>query len=208
MAGVNPAHIQKAQEKVFASESQAGEEPPSGIQGAGTADQPYDQGNQPEQAAHPTEEPPSGRQAEGTADRPYDQGNQPEQSSMNIVDELSRTKTKGEIAAKKARRQSQQQGQTPKQPEKSMTNGVPPAISVVDDGRGRNQAEAVTTSTAAKDVDTTKLAPKPRREIERSVSPGQLDDGSHVQCSGEKGQAYTPPTKFDKIKGKLHIGIH
>jgi len=47
-----------------------------------------------------------------------------------------------------------------------------------------------------------------RRETERSLSPGQLDDGSHVKCSGEKGEAYTPPGKLGKIKGKLHISSH
>ena len=66
--GVNPADIQKAQENVLDSE------PPSGIQGAGTADKPYDAGNQPEQAS--VNEPVAGQQGAGTADKPYDAGNQ------------------------------------------------------------------------------------------------------------------------------------
>jgi len=47
------------------------------------------------------------------------------------------------------------------------------------------------------------------RTFERSVSPGTLDDGSHVPCGGEKGEAYSPPSNVGaKIKGKLHIGRH
>lgn len=75
--GVAESDIKKAQEKVLGSEQQPGVEPPSGIQGKGTADQPYDQGNQPDQATGPGIEPPSGQQGKGTADEPYDQGNQP-----------------------------------------------------------------------------------------------------------------------------------
>lgn len=41
------------------------------------------------------------------------------------------------------------------------------------------------------------------RHIERSVSPGQLDDGTHVRCSGEKGESYAPPHGIGRIKGKL-----
>lgn len=67
--GVNPKDIQKAQEKVA-------NEPPAGIQGAGTAEQPYDQGNQAEQSVV-SEEPISGVKGPGTAEKPYDQGNQP-----------------------------------------------------------------------------------------------------------------------------------
>lgn len=60
----------------------AGEEPPSGIQGKGTANQPYDQGNAPEQTPAETAgtegtgtEPLSGAQGKGTVDEPYDKGN-------------------------------------------------------------------------------------------------------------------------------------
>lgn len=59
------------------SAAKSGTEPPAGIQGAGTIDQPYDQGNQPEQAAGPGIEPPAGQTGKGTPDQPYDQGNQP-----------------------------------------------------------------------------------------------------------------------------------
>lgn len=74
--GVAEADLKKAQSNVLGSE-QSGVEPPSGIQGRGTADEPYDQGNQPAQATGPGVEPPSGQQGKGTIDQPYDQGNQP-----------------------------------------------------------------------------------------------------------------------------------
>ena len=86
---VTTQDIKKAQDKVgeavlstVRSENQtsSGEEPPSGFQGKGTADEPYDQGNQPEQATGPGSEPASGQQGAGTVDQPYDQGNQPGKS--------------------------------------------------------------------------------------------------------------------------------
>lgn len=59
-----------------------GEEPPSGFQGKGTVDSPYDQGNAPEPTTSKTAgaegtgtEPVSGEQGKGTVDEPYDQGN-------------------------------------------------------------------------------------------------------------------------------------
>lgn len=70
--------------------AQSGVEPPSGIQGAGTATEPYDQGNAPENVAEQTPktvvnggstttqsktEPLSGVQGKGTQDEPFDQGN-------------------------------------------------------------------------------------------------------------------------------------
>ena len=77
MSGIDPADVKKAQEKVLnGSSKQSGSEPPAGISGAGTADQPYDQGNQPEQSLASASEPVSGLQGEGTSDKPYDQGNQ------------------------------------------------------------------------------------------------------------------------------------
>lgn len=59
------------------AQSKTSQEPPSGFQGKGTQDEPFDQGNQAEQAAGPGIEPPSGKQGPGTAEKPYDQGNQP-----------------------------------------------------------------------------------------------------------------------------------
>ena len=57
--------------------SQSGTEPPSGIRGKGTVDEPYDQGNAPENVPKSGEEPPSGIKGEGTIEKPYDQGNAP-----------------------------------------------------------------------------------------------------------------------------------
>jgi len=59
------------------AQSQSGVEPPSGITGKGTAEQPYDQGNAPEMAAGSGEEPPSGITGKGTLTEPYDAGNAP-----------------------------------------------------------------------------------------------------------------------------------
>lgn len=75
------------------------EEPPSGIQGEGTINEPFDQGNAPGKASDrlkygcvwadqaeiaenvsKSEEPPSGIQGRGTAEEPYDQGNAPGKS--------------------------------------------------------------------------------------------------------------------------------
>lgn len=61
----------------MADSAKPDQEPISGVTGKGTQDQPYDQGNQAEQAAGPGIEPPSGKQGKGTADKPFDGGNQP-----------------------------------------------------------------------------------------------------------------------------------
>ena len=59
------------------SKKASGIEPPSGIQGKGTTNEPYDQGNAPETIASTTQsqEPLSGAQGKGTRDEPYDRGN-------------------------------------------------------------------------------------------------------------------------------------
>jgi hypothetical protein len=64
------------------SKAQVGSEPPSGAQGNGTVDEPFDQGNAPEQGSNKAQldsEPPAGAQGKGTVDEPFDQGNAPEQ---------------------------------------------------------------------------------------------------------------------------------
>lgn len=43
---------------------------------------------------------------------------------------------------------------------------------------------------------------------ERSLSPGTLPDGRHVQCSGERGESYTPPTGIGKLAGKIRSAAH
>ncbi|KAK5075801.1 hypothetical protein LTR70_009998 [Exophiala xenobiotica] len=167
--GVAEADLKKAQSNV----EQSGVEPPSGIQGRGTADEPYDQGNQPAQATGPGVEPPSGQQGKGTIDQPYDQGNQPDQNAenapMSIVDQLSRTRTKDEIACKNQRRKASQAGI-----EQVKTNGTtapppqppPPTTITTEPPRGRDESRSTTAASAPKDVDTTKLAPK--RESRRN----------------------------------------
>lgn len=77
---------QKAQSKV---------EPPSGIKGKGTVDEPYDQGNAPENIAENKStsaagtEPVSGVQGKGTKDQPYDQGNAGGKSCSDFSTSLS-----------------------------------------------------------------------------------------------------------------------
>lgn len=85
---------------------------------------------------------------------------------MSIVDELSRTKTKDEIAQRKARRESkaaepqiQSQPQQPPQPAQAQpTPTQPVAIQVTEAPRGRDKANSVTTSTTS--AEGADLAPK------------------------------------------------
>ncbi len=58
------------------SAAQSGVEPVSGLQGKGTATEPYDQGNADDPVLS-GEEPPSGVQGQGTTTDPYDGGNAP-----------------------------------------------------------------------------------------------------------------------------------
>ena len=67
-----------------------------------------------------------------------------EQSSMNIIDQLSRTKTKDEIAAAKAKRKE----------------NAPEVPTVTEPERGRDQTDSITASSAHEGTDTSKLAPK------------------------------------------------
>ena len=41
------------------------------------------------------------------------------------------------------------------------------------------------------------------RDMDRDVSPGTRDDGSHATTSGERGEGYKPPTGLGKLKGKI-----
>lgn len=74
---------------------------------------------------------------------------------MSIVDELSRTKTKEEIAQKRAsRRESRASVSLPPPP----TQSQPIPIQVTEAPRGRDKANSVTTSTTSSDG--ADLAPK------------------------------------------------
>lgn len=68
--------------KQSASTQPTDQEPPSGVQGSGTANAPYDQGNTPEAASQSASEnePPNAKQGAGTADEAFDGGNQPGES--------------------------------------------------------------------------------------------------------------------------------
>ncbi|KAL2438555.1 hypothetical protein ABEF95_011718 [Exophiala dermatitidis] len=81
--------VTEVKDKVTGTErAQSGEEPRSGVQGEGTLEDPYDQGNV-ERPSESGEEPPSGIQGKGTATDPYDAGNAPE----NPTSSESRTTT-------------------------------------------------------------------------------------------------------------------
>lgn len=105
-----------------------------------------------------------------------------ETRKMSLVDQLSRTKTKEERAAAKHKKA--------------------PSVEETEEERGRDDTS---TPTTASNTNAERLKPRARPVMERSVSPGQLDDGTHVRCSGERGEAYTPP---GKLMAKLHIGKH
>ncbi|KAJ4305937.1 hypothetical protein N0V90_001470 [Kalmusia sp. IMI 367209] len=84
-------------EQPAADNETAGTEPVSGVQGKGTATEPYDQGN----AADPTDpttsnetagkEPVSGLQGKGTATEPFDQGNSADVTETAGKDDLAGT---------------------------------------------------------------------------------------------------------------------
>lgn len=87
---------------------------------------------------------------------------------------------------------------------------IPPMSATKETSGRRHGCEKTTfdslvvASSSRNDVLTCMITARP--VTERSMSPGQLDDGTHVKCSGERGEAYTPPGTIDKIKGKLHFG--
>jgi hypothetical protein len=79
-----PGHRYNNKENGDSSEQKPTEskvEPPSGIKGAGTLNEPYDQGNAPENVGQVAsgkagQEPLSGAKGKGTVDEPYDRGNE------------------------------------------------------------------------------------------------------------------------------------
>jgi len=86
---------------------------------------------------------------------------------MSIVDQLSRTKTKDEIASKKQRRKESQAGIEHVKANGTTTTTAPapppqapPSTTTTQAPRGRDRAQSTTVASAPKDVDTTKLAPK------------------------------------------------
>ncbi len=175
--------------------AQSGVEPVSGLQGKGTATDPYDQGNADDPVLS-GEEPPSGVQGEGTATDPYDGGNAPGKFSdstfffpITAVCPLS-------FANRPLLRPFPLLAENPIDPTSKTTSSAATSMTVTSgksaDERGRNGL----------------TAPAKNKVEEREMSPGCLDDGTHVQTSGDRGETYEP-SKMSKLKGKLtHFGKH
>ncbi|KIW11969.1 hypothetical protein PV08_09243 [Exophiala spinifera] len=146
------------------SSAQSGVEPVSGLQGSGTATDPYDQGNADDLVTSGSE-PPSGIQGKGTATDPYDGGNAPENPSVSVSD-------------------------TTPTPTAAVSTTVTSGKSAVE--RGRSGL----------------TAPAQNKVFDRELSPGCLDDGTHVKTSGDRGESYEP-SKMSRLKGKLtQFGRH
>ncbi|ETN42219.1 uncharacterized protein HMPREF1541_04160 [Cyphellophora europaea CBS 101466] len=177
---------------------QSGAEPPSGIQGKGTVNEPFDQGNAPENLAgntpaQSTEEPISGAQGKGTVDEPYDQGNKDETTAgdqpVNTTIQSPPPTTNTETATTTT---AQTNGTTTSQsqPAPTSSSSSQPAAAAAaaggDSTRGRTLAP-----------------PSNTQRQERSVSPGTLDDGTHELCGGEKGENYEPSRGLGRLANKL-----
>lgn len=222
--------------------TKSGEEPPSGVQGKGTIDEPYDQGNAPETAAGPGIEPPSGQKGSGTIDSPYDKGNAP---GKDIIDTLLLPSSLAasdildlEINITEPSTTHQGSGLPQAEPNAAEASAIQSSTSALE-ATQKSDASMTTKSTGvaadggnfdaaapgAGEEATRELAPAPKKtdtergrfnqpasglqNMERDISPGQLDDGTHVQTSGDKGESYAPgKLSLNKIKGKLHIGKH
>jgi hypothetical protein len=68
---------EKAVANVLNESKKAGTEPPAVITSNGATDGLYDAGNLPVTTTQPSSEPLSGQKGAGTAEDPYDQGNAP-----------------------------------------------------------------------------------------------------------------------------------
>lgn len=158
--------------------AQSGEEPPSGFQGKGTAEDPYDQGNV-EPVDQLSREPSSGIQGKGTPTDPYDAGNAPENPPAGSETDTTATSAQPAIPSANSAAAS-----SPSAASKTATG-------YEADTRGRGALKA----------------PPGRREEQTEVSPGTLPDGSHAQTSGDRGENYEPG-KFSRFKAKLSLGKH
>ncbi|KAK5237526.1 hypothetical protein LTR99_004701 [Exophiala xenobiotica] len=186
------------------SASQSGVEPVSGLQGKGTATEPYDQGNADDTAvagvgnssiAAPQSgvEPVSGLQGKGTVTEPYDQGNA-DDPVLSGEEPPSGVQGRGTITEPY---DGGNAPENPKDPSSKNTSSAATSTTLTSgksavDERGRNGL----------------TAPAKNKVEERELSPGCLDDGTHVQTSGDRGETYEP-SKMSKLKGKLtHFGKH
>lgn len=161
------------------SSAQSGVEPVSGLQGSGTVTDPYDQGNADDIVTSGSE-PPSGIQGKGTATEPYDGGNAP-----------------GML-------------QTPGSSNHADCSCAEnPTVSVSDTSSSAEASTTVTSGKGASERGRSGLtAPARNKVVERELSPGCLDDGTHVQTSGDLGETYAP-SKMSRLKGKLtQFGKH
>ncbi|KPI38476.1 uncharacterized protein AB675_4140 [Cyphellophora attinorum] len=170
--------------ETVASGSGTRQEPPSGVQGKGTVEEPYDQGNAPEQIGSKSittatngnvgEEPLSGVKGKGTVNEPYDQGNAGEKATDSQPLNSSATT--------------------------STTNGAGTPLPTPPKGQSE-PSKAEETSRGR-----TLAPPANNDRFERSVSPGTLDDGTHEKCDGERGGSYTPSSGLrgfaNKLKGR------
>ncbi|KAJ9633759.1 hypothetical protein H2204_006757 [Knufia peltigerae] len=137
-------------------------------------------------------EPVSGLQGSGTVTDPYDQGN-----ADDIV--TSGSEPPSGIQGKGTATEPYDGGNAPENP----------TVSVSDTSSGAEASTTVTSGKGASERGRSGLtAPARNKVVERELSPGCLDDGTHVQTSGDRGQTYEP-SKMSRLKGKLtQFGKH
>jgi hypothetical protein len=205
--------------------TQSGTEPPNAQQGKGTIESPYDSGNAPEQPVGQGVEPPNAQQGKGTVDSAYDQGNQP---GMNLERECSRNIRLTLHKKTQPRQPHQPRSRVPIPQTIHLPRSKQKEFLKNEAGQKQNHQlrlqRKVGTSAKPKEMLVRDLTPRLHDldyksgqdgliiltglNLERSVSPGQLDDGTHVRTSGDKGQSYEPGSNtMGKLKGKL-FGKH
>lgn len=176
--------IEEVKDKVV-RESQSGEEPPSGKRGAGTLDSPYDAGNAPENPGSSIPSTSSNKPVDTSVESPsttHQGSGLPEQTPTEAQSQAIKQSTEKSEAVQKGVVGAGNGGKTQK------------STGVAASGGNFDAAQ----KGAGKEADRL-------RNLEREVSPGTRDDGTHVRTSGEKGESYEP-SKMSKFKGKLHMG--
>jgi len=165
--------------------SQSDVEPPSGIKGEGTLDQPYDGGNDPENPPQtPLQKPVESAESAESVESPSTahQGSGLPESPPNAA-QIEK------IKESKAMEEAEQKGAVP-------SSATPKSTGLAADGGNFDAAGKGAGKEAGR-----------LRSLDREVSPGTRDDGTHAVTSGDKGESYEP-SKFNKLKGKFHIGGH
>ncbi|KKY27905.1 hypothetical protein UCRPC4_g00749 [Phaeomoniella chlamydospora] len=218
-----------ARASIWGSE-QTGVEPPSGETGKGTAIEPYDAEQDsipPSSTSVPSgEEPPSGKTGKGTAADPYDGGNAPEQDTAPLAattteqptasDERRPTSGNARMPSFAVKQTTSNSTVDPTSaaaeatatdPNITSTHAPPsdtnPKDAIAKNTIKKNEEYSPFTQTKRKDDDEDSIHLKPERGIsdDRSLSPGEMPDGSH----SETGRADKPKLS-EKLKGKFHIG--